>query len=150
LLELPAARCRAAFRRFRYRLSGNPIGRGHERSAVSSRPGRGVQARYRPSTEDIRDSTNLESPLSNPYCSSRCRSQHHLGPTGFARIEMPVGMRRLFERQPVRDDERRIRPAAPDELAQPAVVELHVGLTRAHPQPLLEEETDVEIDMAML
>ena len=64
--------------------------------------------------------------------------EHDLGPAEVACVEMLVGLRRVTQRQLVRNDERRPGLAGVDEIAQMTVVGLDVGLTCAHaltPEP---------------
>src|ERR1019366_2701886 len=63
------------------------------------------------------------------------RLEDDLRPALLARVEVLVRVGRLAEVQAVRDDERRPRPSLVDQVAELAVVLLHVGLPRAHLEP---------------
>src|ERR1044071_7605505 len=55
---------------------------------------------------------------------SRGGLEHHLRPAIVARVEVLVGLRCLTERQPVRDDEGRLRAAIRDQVPQLPVIRL--------------------------
>src|SRR5258708_12170691 len=76
--------------------------------------------------------------------------EHDLSPDEVACIEMLVGLRRVTQRQLVRNDERRPGLADVDEIAQMTVVGLDVGLTRSDALALAPRETPVEYDLPLL
>src|SRR5258708_6455987 len=76
--------------------------------------------------------------------------EHDLGPAEVACVEMLVGLRRVTQRQLVRNDERRLGLADVDEIAQMTVVGLDVGLTGSDALALEPRETPVEYDLPLL
>src|SRR2546422_714470 len=68
--------------------------------------------------------------------------QHDLDAAVLFVAERLVRLRRLFERQPVRDDEGRIDQPALDEIEQRPHVAHHVGLTHPERQALLERRAE--------
>src|SRR4051812_17013280 len=76
--------------------------------------------------------------------------QEHLRPPFVARVEVVVGLWRLFQRQAVRDDERGLRAAGLDQIPQPTVVGLDVALAHAEPQTLLPEGPPVKRELSAL
>jgi hypothetical protein len=63
---------------------------------------------------------------------------------------MLIGLRRIAQRQPVRNDERRSGLANVDEIAQMTVVGLDVGLTGSDALAFEPEETPVKHDLTLL
>jgi hypothetical protein len=57
--------------------------------------------------------------------SSSCSLQHDLGPAVLTLVEVLIALRRLFERQFVRDDLRRLDLAGRNQIAKLAVIRLH-------------------------
>src|ERR1700712_3536518 len=77
------------------------------------------------------------------YPLSAAGLQDHLGPAFFALVEVLVAFGRLLERKLMRDDERRTDLVLLDQLAEEAVICLHVALPRAQALALEPEHAEV-------
>src|ERR1700712_1773190 len=94
---------------------------------------------------------NSRAARSSIYCdSSGVGLQDHLRPTLITIVEVLVGVRRLGQRQLVRDDDGRVRLAVVDQVAKLPVVGLHVRLAGADLHSLEPELTEVERDLPLL
>src|SRR6266702_1822510 len=82
--------------------------------------------------------------------SSSCSLQHDLGPAGLALVEVLIALRRLFERQFMRDDLRRLDLACRNQIAKLAVIRLHVRLARRHVLAFHPELAEVECELPFL
>src|SRR5690606_21888060 len=76
--------------------------------------------------------------------------QHDLRVAVHPLVELVIGVGRLVQSELVGDDEAGLRPALDDHVAQVPVVALHVALTRADPQALLEQLADRDEEHALL
>src|SRR3712207_1984481 len=122
------------------------------RAPASSSACRGCSSSTRSTPSAARMATRR--PWSSPATSSTRLGhpgvQDDLRPAVVAGVEVLVGLRRLVQRQLVADDERRLRLAGGDQVAQLPVVLLHRRLAAADVLALEPEDAVVEGELALL
>src|SRR6266702_869513 len=102
-----------------------------------------------PCVGELRDA---ETPVADKVMlrSSSCSLPHDLGPAVLALVEILIALRRLFERQFVRDDLRRLDRAGRNQIAKLTVICLHVRLARRHVLAFHPERAEVECELPFL